>query len=173
MFELVIYGDPVLRKKTEPVENFDGKLRKLVEEMMAVLHEAGGVGLAAPQIGESIRLVVIDPTGGEEEPIVLINPEFVYKSEMLVEHDEGCLSFPDLWLPVERSSIVSVKACDIEGKEYIIENAEGLMARALQHEIDHLNGILIVDHVSALKRQMLSGKLKKMAKFSRDNSKSS
>jgi peptide deformylase len=120
--------------------------------------------LAAPQVGKSIRVVVIDPSGGEKDPYILINPEVIYLSEETEVNEEGCLSLPKITLKVRRSSRVSVKALDQTGKEFIIENAEGLLARALQHEIDHLDGIMIIDHVSALQRKMLSGKLKKLAK---------
>jgi peptide deformylase len=164
VLEVRIYGDPVLRKKAIPVVSFDEKLKTFVKEMIETMIEQDGVGLAAPQVGESIRLAVIDPTGGVSDPYVLINPEITYLSEEKVDTDEGCLSLPDITLKITRSVRVSVKALDENGKEYIIENAEGLLARALQHEIDHLDGLMIVDHISALQRKMISGKLKKMAK---------
>ena len=164
MFEVRLYGDPVLRKKAIPVISFDEKLKTFVDEMIETMIEQDGVGLAAPQVGDSIRLAVIDPTGGVSDPLVLINPEITFFSDDKVDADEGCLSLPDITLKINRSVRVSVKALDENGKEYIIENAEGLLARALQHEIDHLDGLMIVDHVSALQRKMISGKLKKMAK---------
>lgn len=164
MFEVRLYGDPVLRKKAIPVVSFDEKLKDFVGEMIETMIEFDGVGLAAPQVGESIRLAVIDPTGGVSDPYVLINPEITSFSNDKVDADEGCLSLPDITLKINRSARVSVKALDENGNEYIIENAEGLLARALQHEIDDLDGLMIVDHVSALQRKMISGKLKKMAK---------
>lgn len=164
MFDVRLYGDPVLRKKAIPVVSFDEKLRTFVDEMIETMVDQDGVGLAAPQVGESIRLAVIDPTGGVSDPYVLINPEITFFSDDKVDADEGCLSLPDITLKINRSVRVTVKALDENGKEYIIENAEGLLARALQHEIDHLDGLMIVDHVSALQRKMISGKLKKMAK---------
>jgi peptide deformylase len=164
VFEVRLYGDPVLRKKAIPVVSFDEKLKTFVKGMIETMIEQDGVGLAAPQVGESIRLVVIDPTGGVSDPYVLINPEITFLSDEKADADEGCLSLPDITLKVNRPVRVSVKALDENGKEYIIENAEGLLARALQHEIDHLEGLMIVDHVSALQRKMISGKLKKMAK---------
>ena len=164
MLDVRLYGDPVLRKTAIPVVSFDEKLKSFVKEMIETMIEEDGVGLAAPQVGESIRLAVIDPTGGETDPLVLINPEIIFLSEEKIVAEEGCLSLPDITLKITRSVNVSVKALDQNGNEYIIANAEGLLARALQHEIDHLNGIMIVDHISALQRKMISGKLKKMAK---------
>ncbi len=164
MFSVCLFGDPVLRKKAIPVNSFDDKLKSFVSEMVETMVKEDGVGLAAPQVGESIRVVVIDSSGGEKDPYVLINPEKIFLSEETEVNEEGCLSLPGITLKVKRSIRVSVKALDQNGKEFIIENAEGLLARALQHEIDHLDGIMIVDHVSALQRKMLSGKLKKLAK---------
>jgi peptide deformylase len=168
--EVRLYGDPVLRKKAQAVDCFDSKLRQFVSEMVESLYAEDGVGLAAPQVGESLRIVVVDPTAGEAEAYVLINPQIISASDEIVANDEGCLSLPGVTLSVKRPSKITVKACDVEGKEYIIENAEGLFCRALQHEIDHLDGIMIVDHVSMLQRQMISGKLKKMAKSGREKS---
>lgn len=162
MLEIRFYGDPVLRKTALPVTVFDSNLKRFVDEMIEAMIEKDGVGLAAPQVGEPVRIAVIDTTGGEQEPIVLINPEFTYKSEELVEAEEGCLSLPGIDLNVTRPKIVSIKAFNSEGKELIISNAEGLLARALQHEIDHLNGIMIVDHISHLQKKMLSTRLKKL-----------
>jgi peptide deformylase len=161
--ELRYYGDPVLRKTAAPVEVFDDGLRALIEEMVEALHNANGVGLAAPQIGVSSRVVVIDTEYGETPPRVLINPEIVSKSEETVVEDEGCLSLPGISLDVKRAAQLSVKAQNEKGEEYTIENASGLLAKALQHEIDHLNGILFIDHVSAVQRGLLRGKLKKIS----------
>jgi peptide deformylase len=163
VLDVRVYGDPVLRKKGAVITVFDDKLRSLVKEMIETMIEEDGVGLAAPQVGESLQLAVIDTTGGEKPPIVLINPLFTYLSEETATNEEGCLSLPGITLKVTRPVFVSVKAQDEFGKEFTIENAEGLLARALQHETDHLNGLMIIDHVSALQKKMLSGKLKKMA----------
>ncbi len=168
MASIRIYGDPVLRKKAAPVTAFDDKLGKFVEQMIDDMYESDGVGLAAPQVGESVRVAIVDPTGGEKAPYVLINPEVIERSEEQVEDEEGCLSIPDIRLKVRRPAIVSVRAWNEHGEEYTIENAAGLFARALQHEIDHLEGILFVDRVSPVSRQLVSGKLKKLAKSSRD-----
>ncbi len=165
MLNLRYYGDSVLRKKTEPVTSFDEPLRELVGEMIETMREHDGVGLAAPQVGKSIRCVVIDPAKEGCGPIVLINPEFTFKSEETVLHEEGCLSFPDLHVDVVRHKIVSVKAFDENGKEFVIEKAEDILARALQHEIDHLDGLFIIDHISLLKRKLLNTRLKKISEL--------
>jgi peptide deformylase len=163
MFEVVYYGDPILRKKAKPVTAFDDELRSFIEQMKETMVEYDGLGLAAPQVGRSFQVVTIDATKGEKPPYVIINPEFTYLSKDEVEREEGCLSFPDIHLNITRPAIVSVKALDEFGKPFSIENADDLLARALQHEIDHLNGLLIIDHVSVIQRKMLSGKLKKIA----------
>jgi peptide deformylase len=127
------------------------------------MSECDGLGLAAPQIGHSVQIVIIDTTKGEKPPHVLVNPEITFSSKEEVEREEGCLSFPDIHLNITRPAIVSVKAFDEFGKPFTLENADDILGRALQHEIDHLNGILIVDHISVIQRKMLSGKLKKIS----------
>lgn len=164
MMPIRIYGDPVLRKTAQPVEKFDGDLDTFVEEMTQTMIEEDGVGLAANQVGDLRRVAVIDTTGGERPPLILVNPVITGRSDEIDECEEGCLSLPGISLPVKRPSQVTVEAVDQHGELFVIENASGLLARALQHEIDHLNGILFVDHVSALQRTMVSGKLKKLAK---------
>jgi peptide deformylase len=163
MSDVVLYGDPILRKKAKPVMAFDEALRAFVEDMKETMVDYDGLGLAAPQVGQSIQVVTIDATKGEKPPYVIINPEFTFLSKEEVEREEGCLSFPDIHLNITRPAIVSVKAFDEFGKQFSIDNADDLLARALQHEIDHLNGILIIDHVSIIQRKLLSGKLKKIA----------
>jgi peptide deformylase len=164
MFEIRIYGDPILRKTAIPVTSFDNTLKRFVEEMTVTMRTKDGIGLAANQVGKAIRVVVIDPTAGEREPYVLINPELTYLSDETIDEEEGCLSIPTIRLKVRRSKVVSAKALDADGKEILIEKAEGILARALQHEIDHLNGIMFVDRVSLLQRRLVSAKLKKLAK---------
>jgi peptide deformylase len=164
MFEIRIYGDPVLRKTAEPVPEFDEKIKQFIEEFILTMREKDGVGLAANQVGEAVRITVVDTSAGEKPPYVLANPEIIYFSKEIADEEEGCLSIPTIRLKVKRPAIVTVKALDADGKEYMIEKAEGLLARALQHEIDHLNGILFVDRVSPLQRRLISGKLKKLAK---------
>lgn len=171
MADIRIYGDPVLRKNTESITAFDNELKAFVTQMKSNMYESEGVGLAAPQVGRSIRLAVVDTTGGEQEPYVLINPEIFYFSEEKEDYDEGCLSVPDITLPINRPSIVSVRAVNEDGKEYTLEKIDGLLARAIQHETDHLNGILFVDRASPVRRQLISGKLKKLAKTHRSTSK--
>lgn len=164
MFEVRIYGDPVLRKTAKQVADFDGELKKFAAEMAETMLAKDGVGLAATQVGKLVRLVVIDVTAGEQEPLILVNPVIAFASEELCEEEEGCLSIPGIRLKVKRPSRVSVKAQNLSGKPFSIENAEGLLARALQHELDHLNGIMFVDRVSLLQRKLIQTKLKKLAK---------
>lgn len=168
MFTVCIYGSPVLRRKAEPISDFNAELKSFAAEMSETMVAEDGVGLASPQVGRSVRLAVVDTTGGEEPPIVLINPEISWSSKELEDYEEGCLSIPDIRLKVKRPARVSVKARDVTGKEFEILEADGLLARALQHEIDHLDGILFVDRVSPLQRQLIASKLKKLAKTSRD-----
>ncbi|HEX7510372.1 MAG TPA: peptide deformylase [Chitinivibrionales bacterium] len=165
MLRMHYYGHPILRKKAAPVTVFDDDLKAFVNEMKATMREYEGVGLAAPQVGWSIRCVVIDPSKEANNPIVFINPEFTYKSEETMVHEEGCLSFPDLHVDISRHKIVSVKAFDENGKSFIVENAEDLFSRALQHEIDHIDGLFIIDHISLLQRKLLKGKLKKISEM--------
>jgi peptide deformylase len=167
MFQVRIYGDPVLRKTARKIEVFDEMLKRFVEEMTETMKVADGVGLAATQVGDERMVAVIDISAGEEPPLVLINPEFTWKSDETEECDEGCLSLPEITLPVKRPSQVSVVALDAQGKGFTIDKADGLLARALQHEIDHLHGILFIDHVSSLQRAMIGGKLRRLAKTGR------
>ncbi len=167
MFDICIYGHGVLRRKAEPIAQFDEGLKQFADEMLETMVEKDGVGLAAPQVGRSVRLAVIDASGGEEKPYVLINPVITWLSEEIIDYEEGCLSIPGIHLSVKRPARCSVRACDACGKEYRIEEADGLLARALQHEIDHLEGILFVDRVSPLQRQLVASKLKKLAKSAR------
>jgi len=162
------YGDPVLRKTAAAVEAFDEGLARLAGEMVETLREQEGVGLAAPQVGAPLRLFLVDTSDGSEEPYVLANPEFVYKSEEKIECEEGCLSLPGISVQVNRSAQVSVKAQDVKGGWYTIENADGLLAKALQHEMDHLDGILLIDHISPVQRGLLRSKLKKISREHND-----
>ena len=132
------------------------------------MYAEDGVGLAAPQVNRSTRIIAVDATGGEGPAQVLVNPVIAWSSPEQEDYEEGCLSIPDIRLNVRRPSVVSVNAFDVNGKEIVIEKADGLLARALQHEIDHLDGILFVDRVSPLQRQLIASKLKKLAKRARD-----
>jgi peptide deformylase len=168
MLTVLTYGDPILRRVATPVTHFDAALKKFAREMCESMVAKDGLGLAAPQVGRSIRVVVIDESRGEKEPLVLVNPEITWRSDETEEHEEGCLSLPEIDIKVTRPVSVSVKGQDIDGKPIIIDKAVGMLARALQHETDHLDGKLIIDYASPLQRQLLNGKLKKMAKAQKD-----
>jgi peptide deformylase len=162
---IVQLPDPVLRKISSPVEKIDDEIRKLIADMFETMYDAPGVGLAAVQIGVPKRVVTIDATRGDEEkvPMVFINPEIVSASGEKDSKEEGCLSIAEFYEEVERPSAVKVRYMDEKGKMKEIE-ADGLLARALQHEIDHLNGVLFIDHISKLKRDRVTKKFTKAAK---------
>jgi peptide deformylase len=162
--EIVKMGDPVLREVAEEVETFDDELRVLVRDMFETMYHAEGIGLAAPQIGLSRRVMVIDLRREDEddEQIALVNPRVTWKSDELAKQSEGCLSIPGLEEVVERPAHVRVEGLDPHGNPVSME-AGDLLARALQHEIDHLDGILFLDRLSPLKRRMLMKKWKKQA----------
>lgn len=162
--EIVKYPDPVLERKTEPVTEFDDELRMLVDDMFESMYAAKGIGLAAPQIGLSKRLTIIDLSFKEkpEDKIVLVNPEIIFREGKQYE-EEGCLSLPEIREKVSRAAKVRVKAQDLNGKWFEMEGEE-LLARAFQHEIDHLDGILFFRRMSALKRDLILRKIRKMQK---------
>jgi peptide deformylase len=164
IYPIVKFGDPVLEKKAEPVADFDGTLKKLVEDMFESMYAAKGVGLAAPQIGISKRLAVIDITFKEdpEAKLVLVNPEIIH-TEGRQTQSEGCLSIPEFREPVTRPFKVTVRAQDVDGKFYE-KTGEELLARAFLHETDHLNGKLYISHLSALKRDLIKRKIRKLVK---------
>lgn len=164
IYPIVKFGNSVLERPAEPVTVFDDELKKLVDDMFESMYEAHGVGLAAPQIGISKRLAVIDVTFKEDPDakLVLANPEIIHKEGKQVE-EEGCLSLPDIRDKVSRAMKVKVKAQDLEGKWFEMEGEE-LLARAFQHEIDHLDGILFPWRVSALKRDLILRKIRRMQK---------
>ena len=147
MLEILVDGHECLRKVSVPVRKIDQEILDLASEMFLAMYEVNGVGLAAPQVGHNIRLVVIDVG---EDPITLINPRIVRKDGEM-DGDEGCLSFPKMTGKVKRYSTVEVEAYDRDGKRFIVEASDDLLARALQHEIDHLDGILFVDTARELK----------------------
>jgi peptide deformylase len=163
--EIRIFPDPVLRNKTARVENIDGSLERLIEDMVVTMHAAPGVGLAANQVGIALQVAVIDLSSRENEEqrhplLVIINPE-ILSMEGSITEEEGCLSIPDYAEKVKRAARVKVRAQDRTGKFFEVE-AEGLLAKALQHEIDHLNGLLFVDHLSPLKKNIFKRRYKKM-----------
>ena len=153
--------DPRLRQKAEPVPVVDERVRTLMDDMLETMYAAPGIGLAAPQVGIDRRIIVVD-VGPKEEPtpIRLINPEILALSDDHAEAEEGCLSLPNQFAPVKRATTVKVRYIDEAGQAQEID-ADGLLARCLQHEIDHLDGILFTDHLSRLKRDMVMKKLEK------------
>jgi peptide deformylase len=162
--EIALMGEPVLREKAAEVEHFDGALRDLVDDMFQTMYHASGVGLAAPQIGISKRILVID-VRDEDDPEsgrwALVNPRVTWTSDEIDRGTEGCLSIPGLEEVVSRPWEVEVQGFDPDGNEVTLR-ADALLARALQHEIDHLDGVLFLDRVSPLKRRMLLKKWKKL-----------
>jgi peptide deformylase len=164
IYSIVKYGDPVLEKPAVPVEVFDDELRKLLDDMFESMYAAHGVGLAAPQIGISRRIAVIDVTFKEDPDakLVLVNPEIIH-TEGKQKGSEGCLSIPDFREPVTRPMRVTVKAQDATGKWYE-KTGEEMLARAFMHETDHLNGRLYIHHISALKRDLMKRKIRKLVK---------
>lgn len=161
---IVKYGAAVLEQPTRPVEKFDAELAKLTEDMFESMYAARGVGLAAPQIGLSLNLAVVDVTTGKnpEAKLVLANPVIV-TSEGEQREEEGCLSIPGFRGNVLRPAFVTLRAQDVTGKEYQMKG-EGLLARAFCHEIDHLHGILFLTHLSMLKRDLIKRKIRKLSK---------
>jgi len=164
IYAIVKYGDPILEKPTNVISKFDAELAELAEDMFATMYAAQGIGLAAPQIGKSIRLAVVDVTSGKnpEAKIVLVNPEIIH-GEGEKREEEGCLSIPGFRGYVIRPQFVTIKAQDAKGESFEIRG-EDLLARAFCHEIDHLNGILFLQHLSMLKRDMIRRKIKKLRK---------
>ena len=159
---IVVYGDPVLREKSREVENFDRELKDLVSDMTDTLHKANGLGLAAVQVGVLLRVFLVDLSAVEitEKLRVFVNPEII-KTEGEIEYEEGCLSFPGIYQKITRPSKVTVKAFDENGMPFEI-TIDGLAARAILHEFDHLEGKLFIDYLTPLTRTLLTGKLKKL-----------
>ncbi|TPW28661.1 peptide deformylase [Pararhizobium mangrovi] len=162
---LILLPDPVLRQKSEPVERVDGELDRFVSDLFETMYDAPGIGLAGIQVGVARRVLVLDVSKDEEEknPLVFINPQIVSRSDERATYEEGCLSIPDYYAEVERPASVTVRHLDRTGTERTTE-AEGLLATCLQHEIDHLDGVLFIDYLSKLKRDMVVKKFTKMAK---------
>jgi peptide deformylase len=158
-----VYPDPVLRQRCVEVIDFDDALRQLVADMVATMHAAPGIGLAASQVGVERRVAVVDLSVGEDpaQLLVLVNPQLV-RSEGREDDSEGCLSIPDFTEKVTRPDTVLVSACDAEGAAYEV-TASGLLARAIQHEMDHLDGVLFVDHLRGLRRERARRHLARLA----------
>ncbi len=161
VLEIVKYPHPILKKRSETVDKIDGEVEKLIQDMRETMYKAGGVGLAACQVGISRRVIVLDvsPIDPQYSFLALINPEII-SEEGEIDHEEGCLSVPDCLETVKRKEKVCVKGLSPEGAEMEIKGG-GILAIALQHEIDHTNGILILDRVSRLKREIYRNKLRK------------
>lgn len=161
---ILIHPDPRLKAKCTPVVDFTTELAKLANDMFETMYAAPGIGLAAPQVGVTSRMFVMDcikEEGGTPEPMVLINPVVVWESEERNIYDEGCLSIPDQYAEVERPSAVQVKWQDLDGKEQY-EKFDELWATCVQHEIDHLEGTLFIDYLKPLRRQMITRKMQKL-----------
>jgi peptide deformylase len=164
--DIIILPDPRLRLVSDPVKTIGEETRKLVADMFETMYAAPGIGLAAIQVGEPQRVVTLDLAKKDEppQPEVFINPEITWHSEEKGSYEEGCLSIPDYYEEVERPARVKVRYLDLDGKPKEVE-ADGLRATCLQHEIDHLNGVLFIDHISKLKRDMVTKKFAKAAKL--------
>ena len=163
--KILIEPDPILRKKCEPLENVDDNVRKLMNDMLETMYKAPGIGLAAIQVGILKRIVVIDISKKEKKtPLFLVNPEIIYKSKNTSVYEEGCLSLPGQFAEIERPAECHIKYIDYNGKEKKLET-NGLLATCIQHEIDHLNGILFIDYLSKLKKDMI---IKKLVKHKKD-----
>ncbi|MDZ7791819.1 MAG: peptide deformylase [Xanthomonadales bacterium] len=157
--KILEYPDPRLRRVARPVENVGERERTLVEDMLETMYEARGIGLAATQVDEDIRVVVMDLSDDRDEPQVFINPEITDRSGSQT-YEEGCLSVPGFYAEVKRAEHVSLRALDGDGKSFELD-ADGLLAVCIQHEIDHLDGKMFIDYLSPLKRRMIGKKLRK------------
>jgi peptide deformylase len=165
ILELVKAPDPRLKLVSQPVSEVDRTLKRFMDDMLETMKEANGIGLAAIQVGVPKRVAVIDldPSGPNSKPIYLVNPKIIAMSDEQILHNEGCLSVPDFWEDVGRASRLTVEYTDEKGRPQTLD-ADGLLAIALQHEIDHINGLLFIDHLSKLKRSIA---LRKSAKLKR------
>ncbi len=165
ILKILTFPDKFLRQPTKPVENIDGEIQKVIDGMAGIMYEAPGVGLAAIQVGYDKSIIVYDVSLKEEKRSlqVLINPKIISSEGKILSENEGCLSVPDLRTDIKRSASILVEGLDREGKPLTIE-ADELLALVLQHEIDHLNGTLIIDHISSLKRQLYKRRVQKALK---------
>ena len=165
LLPIIVAPDPRLKKKSVPVERADDDLRRLMDDMLETMYEAPGIGLAAPQVGVLKRVIVVDVAreGEEPQPHQMANPELTWVSDDDASYEEGCLSLPEHYAEVARPAAIKVRYLDREGEIRELE-ADGLLATCIQHEIDHLDGIPFVDHISALKRNMILRKLLKAKK---------
>lgn len=159
--EIRLYPDRILKRRAIPVEEVDEEIRRLIDDMAETMYAAPGVGLAAPQIGVLFRVIVVDPASKQQEGqlISVVNPEIVWSDGSIIQ-EEGCLSIPDMTVEIERKERIQLTGLDRDGKEVVLQ-AEGLLAACLQHEIEHLEGWLIVDNISRLKREIYRKKIRK------------
>ena len=164
--EILVAPHPTLKAKAKPVAKVDDEVRRLMDDMLETMYQAPGIGLAAPQVGVSTRVLVVDVAkeGEPPQPLRLANPEIVWASDELAVHEEGCLSVPEHYAEVERPAKVRIRYRDYDDKIVEIE-PEGLLATCLQHEMDHLEGVLFIDHLSSLKRNIILRKLTKARKL--------
>ncbi len=161
---ILIHPDPRLKKTCAPVPEVDRAVRALMADLLQTMYEAPGIGLAAPQVGVLSRVIVIDCASGEDEQpdsVCLANPEITWSSEETREHEEGCLSIPDIYAMITRPEAVRVRYLDRDGRE-VERDFHGVQATCVQHEIDHLDGKLFIDYLSPTRRQMITGKMKKL-----------
>jgi peptide deformylase len=163
--EILVVPNPVLKQVSEPVSKVDDELRALMDDMLETMYDAPGIGLAAIQIGVPKRVIVMDISGPDDEkaPRYFVNPEIVWSSDETAPYEEGCLSIPDIYDEVERPARVKLKYLNYQGEE-VVEDADGLFAVCIQHEMDHLEGVLFIDHLSRLKRDRAVAKVKKQAR---------
>ncbi len=170
LLEIIVAPDPRLKRKAEAVERVDSATAKLMADMLATMYDAPGVGLAAPQVGVLKRIIVVDPAREDAPPapMLMANPEIIWASEETKPHEEGCLSLPEEYEEVVRPDKIKVRYVDEHNEIRTIE-ADGLLSVIIQHEMDHLNGTLFVDHVSGLKRNMIMRRLTKQKKISQAN----
>lgn len=163
--DIITIPDPILRKVAAPIERVDDALRALAEGMLEAMYEAPGIGLAAPQVGVSRRLIVLDVSDkdSEKKPLVMVNPEILTQSDERRIYEEGCLSIPEVKVEIERPGAVTVRYLDQHGRRQEME-AEGLLATVIQHEVDHLDGRLIIDFLSRLKRDIIVRRFRKQAR---------
>jgi peptide deformylase len=166
LLDIIVAPDPRLKRKCEPVERVDVTTAKLMDDMLETMYDAPGIGLAAPQVGVAKRIIVVDPAGEKAppQPIKMANPEIIWSSDEKKIHEEGCLSLPQEYDMVERPDKIRVRYLDEKNQQQEID-ADGLLSVVIQHEMDHLNGVLFVDHISSLKRNMILRRLTKQKKM--------
>ena len=163
--QIITLPDPLLRKVSAPVTSVDTEVKNLMDDMLETMYAAPGIGLAAVQVGVLKRIIVIDLSkeGEKKDPLFIVNPQITFKSDELISYEEGCLSIPNQFAEVKRPSSCKVNFLDYNGKKREI-NADGLLATCIQHEVDHLNGVLFIDHLSKLKKDLILKRTKKQIK---------